>query len=652
MYTITNESFTSNKTLEDGMNNVIIGTAGHVDHGKTCLVNALTGIDTDRLEEEKRRGITIELGFAYLELPDGQKAGIIDVPGHEKFIRNMLAGAGGVDLAVLVVAADEGVMPQTREHLGILSLLGIQRGCVALTKTDLVENEWLEMVTEDIKEELKGSCLEGAPILPVSSYTGQGIEELRQTLFELVKETQGKHTERPFRLPVDRVFTMQGFGTVITGTLIEGTLSTGDEVTVYPSGRLAKARGLQVHSQSVDTAAAGQRVAVNLQGVKLEEISRGDVLAKTGSLQTTMMVDVLLRVLSDSERTIENGNRLHFYCGSKEVLCKAVLLGGTEELLPGEECYAQLRFEEEIAVKAEDHFIVRFYSPIETIGGGQILDPKPHKHRRSDTEIPELLAMLRQGGGKAAVEALVREQSPQYTPLTQIRLQTTMSEADFSSCVKYLEQDGILISVNDKLDMHKAYYQTLWEKCERLLSDFHRANPLKAGLRREALRSALFPRLDPGPAEQILKLMERDGKLCATGRCLALSGFTVCFTPEQEALRKRMLAACQDEPFAPPERSKLASELGRNKDYQKVLDYLTDEGELIPIEPDLLFAQSAVEKAEGLFRELYGANGEVTLAQFRDALGSSRKYAVALLEYWDITGLTKKRGDARVISKT
>ena len=633
------------------MNNVIIGTAGHVDHGKTCLVNALTGIDTDRLEEEKRRGITIELGFAYLDLPDGQKAGIIDVPGHEKFIRNMLAGAGGVDLAVLVVAADEGIMPQTREHLGILSLLGIKRGCVALTKIDMVEPEWLEMVTEDVREELKGSCLEGAPILPVSSYTGEGIEALRQTLFELVKETQGKHTERPFRLPVDRVFTMQGFGTVTTGTLIEGSLSTGDEIMVYPSGRLAKARGLQVHSQSVETAMAGQRVAVNLQGVKLEELSRGDVLAKPGSLQTTMMVDVCLQMLSGSERSIQNGNRLHFYCGAKEVLCKAVLLGGVEELLPGEECYAQLRFEEEIAVKAEDHFIVRFYSPIETIGGGKVLDPKPHKHRHADAEIPALLDMLKQGDGQASVEALVREQSAQYTPLSQIRLQTTLSETDFADCVKALEEAGTLLAINDKLDIHQAHYQALWEKCQRLLTDFHRDNPLKAGLRREALRASLFPRLDAGPAEQLLKRMERDGKLCAAGRCLALSNFKVSFTPEQEALKGKMLSACQSEPFAPPERSKLAADMGRNKDYQKVLDYLTDEGDLVPIEPDLLFAQSAVEKAESLFRELYEANGEVTLAQFRDAIGTSRKYAVALLEYWDLTGFTKKRGDARVLGK-
>ena len=629
------------------MNNVIIGTAGHVDHGKTCLINALTGIDTDRLEEEKRRGITIELGFAYLDLPDGSKAGIIDVPGHEKFIRNMLAGAGGIDLALLVVAADEGVMPQTKEHLGILSLLDIRRGCVALTKIDMVDADWLELVTEDVREQLKGTCLEGAPILPVSSYTGEGIQALRETLFEMVATTQGKHTERPFRLPADRVFSMQGFGTVATGTLIEGRLRAGEEVMIYPAGRLAKARGLQVHSQSVEEAQAGQRVAVNLQGVKREELERGDVLAKPGSLQVTMMVDVRLRMLPEVERTIKSGSRLHFYCGAKELLCKAVLLGGVEELLPGESCYAQLRFEEAIALKAGDHFVVRFYSPIETIGGGQILDPKPHKHKQGDMEVPKVLDMLQAGDEKTQVEALLRENSPRYAPLAQLRLQTNLNEEAFTACIQALEAEGKLVAVTDKLKLHAAYYQALGQKARGLLETFHQENPLKAGMRWETLRAALFPRLEPGAGDKLLERMTQDGTLAVAGRCLALPGFQVRFTPEQEALKERLYQACAQEPFAPPERSGLSKELGRAKDFQKVLDYLTDEGELVPLEPDLLFTRRAVEEAEAIFRRLAEADGTVTLAQFRDGLGTSRKYAMALLEYWDVTGLTKKEGDAR-----
>lgn len=631
-------------------NHVIIGTAGHVDHGKTCLINALTGIDTDRLEEEKRRGITIELGFAYLDLPDGGKAGIIDVPGHEKFIRNMLAGAGGIDLALLVIAADEGVMPQTKEHLGILSLLDIQRGCVALTKTDMVDADWLELVQEDIQAQLKGTFLEGAPILPVSSHTGAGIEALRQTLFGLVAKTRGKRTDHPFRLPADRVFSMQGFGTVATGTLIEGTLCVGDEVMLYPSGRLAKARGLQVHSQSVEKALAGQRVAVNLQGIKKEELQRGDVLARPGTMQATMMVDVRLRMLPDTERTIKNGSRLHFYCGAKELLCKAVLLGGVEELLPGDSCYAQLRFEEEIALKAGDHFVVRFYSPIETIGGGQVLDPKPHKHRHGDMEVPALLDMMLQGDSGAHIAALVREQSPRYTPLADIRLQTNLQEEAFAKEVAALLQGGTLLLVTDRLAIHRAHYDALCAKAQALLQAFHKENPLKAGMRREALRTALLPRLDMAAADRLLGRMAEDAILYAAGRCFALPGFQVKFTPEQAALKEKLLAACGQALFAPPERSALAKELGRSKDYQKVLDHLTDGGELIPLEPDLLFTRDAIGEAELLFRQLAAA-GPVTLAQFRDAIGTSRKYAMAILEYWDVTGLTKKTGDARILAK-
>ena len=286
---------------------------------------------------------------------------------------------------------------------------------------------------------------------------------------------------------------MQGFGTVATGTLIEGTLHQGEDVMIYPSGRLAKARGLQVHSQSVAEAQAGQRVAVNLQGVKKEELNRGDVLAKPGSLQTTMMVDARLRVLEDAAWSIKNGSRLHFYCGAKELLCKVVLLGGLEELLPGDNCYAQLRFEEPIALKAEDHFVVRFYSPIVTIGGGRILDPKPHKHRHGDMEVPEVLAKLQQGDQKDRVEALVQENSPRYAPLGQIRLQTNLNEADFMACVRGLEEEGKLLPVTDKLDIHRTYYETLQEKARAILGDFHKANPLKAGLRREALRASLLP---------------------------------------------------------------------------------------------------------------------------------------------------------------
>ena len=336
------------------MKNIIIGTAGHVDHGKTALIKALTGIETDRIKEEKKRGITIELGFAYLDLPDGEKAGIIDVPGHEKFVKNMLAGAGGIDLALLVVAADEGFMPQTREHLGILSLLNISEGIIVVTKKDMVDEDWLEIVCDEVRQEVQGTFLENAQIIPVSSYTGEGIEQLRQAIFTMIdQKTQIKNLDVPFRIPVDRIFSVEGFGTVITGTLIEGTMKVGDPVTVYPSRIESRIRNLQVHSQDVQEAYAGQRVAVNLAGLKKTDLNKGDVIAVPDSMHTTMMIDIHLTVLKDCDREIRNATRLHLYHGARDILCKIVLLD-RDSVGAGESCYAQLRLEEEIAVKTGD----------------------------------------------------------------------------------------------------------------------------------------------------------------------------------------------------------------------------------------------------------------------------------------------------------
>ena len=341
------------------MKHVIIGTAGHVDHGKTLLVKALTGIDTDRLVEEKKRGITIELGFAHLDFDDGTQAGIVDVPGHEKFIKNMLAGAGGIDLAMLVVAADEGFMPQTVEHLGILQLLGIREGVVVITKTDMVDGEWVEMVKEDVKEQVRGTFLEGKPIYPVSAYTGEGIRELREALKALVAQVQEKSLRTPFRLPIDRVFSVDGFGTVVTGTLIEGAVTVGDDAAIMPDGLECRVRNLQVHGSDVKTAYAGQRVAMNLAGVKKTDITRGDTIAKPGSMRVSLMLDVRLQNLKNSQRTIVNGSQVHLYHGSAVRLAKVVLLE-QDALQPGESAYAQLRMTEEIATRQGDRFVIRF----------------------------------------------------------------------------------------------------------------------------------------------------------------------------------------------------------------------------------------------------------------------------------------------------
>ena len=390
------------------MKHVIIGTAGHVDHGKTCLIKALTGIDTDRLKEEKKRGITIELGFAYLDLANGQRVGIVDVPGHEKFVRNMLAGAGGLDIAMLVVAADEGIMPQTVEHLDILSILGIKQGVVVITKTDLVEPEFTELVAEDIKELTQGTFLENAPIIPVSVYEQQGLEVLKKTLETLCKELPERAESGQFRLPIDRVFSLKGFGTVVTGTLMEGKLKKEQNIVLYPENAPVKVRSLQVHSKDTEVAFAGQRVAVNVPDRKKEEILRGDVLATKDSLYPTMMVDVKLEMLKHTDRVVKHGSRVHIYHGTRELLGKIALMN-RDELKAGESAYAQLRLEEETVLRKGDHFVIRFYSPVETIGGGVVLDACPKKHRKNDKKAYRAFKVKEQGSLEEQFELAYQE---------------------------------------------------------------------------------------------------------------------------------------------------------------------------------------------------------------------------------------------------
>ena len=384
------------------MKHVVIGTAGHVDHGKTALVRALTGVDTDRLAEEKRRGLTIELGFARLDFPDGSCAGVVDVPGHEKFIKTMLAGAGGIDLAMLVVAADEGFMPQTVEHLNILSLLGVRRGVVVLTKCDLADADWLAMARAELAARVKGTFLENAPVVETSAATGQGIEDLREMLHALVRQTREKSARVPFRLPIDRVFSVDGFGTVVTGTLIEGALHVGGEAELLPSGTRSRVRNLQVHGENTAIAVAGQRVAVNLAGIKKTDVARGDTLAEPDSVRVSRLLDVRLSCLRDSERTVENGSRVHFCHGTAARLAKVVLLD-RDALAPGESAYAQLRFTEDVAAKCGDRFVIRFYSPLETIGGGIILDDAPARHKRNDAAVLSALAVRENGSGAERV---------------------------------------------------------------------------------------------------------------------------------------------------------------------------------------------------------------------------------------------------------
>ena len=625
------------------MKNIIIGTAGHVDHGKTALIKALTGIETDRIKEEKKRGITIELGFAYLDLPDGEKAGIIDVPGHEKFVKNMLAGAGGIDLALLVVAADEGFMPQTREHLGILSLLNISEGIIVVTKKDMVDEDWLEIVCDEVRQEVQGTFLENAQIIPVSSYTGEGIEQLRQAIFTMIdQKTQIKNLDVPFRIPVDRIFSVEGFGTVITGTLIEGTMKVGDPVTVYPSRIESRIRNLQVHSQDVQEAYAGQRVAVNLAGLKKTDLNKGDVIAVPDSMHTTMMIDIHLTVLKDCDREIRNATRLHLYHGARDILCKIVLLD-RDSVGAGESCYAQLRLEEEIAVKTGDRFVLRFYSPVETIGGVVILDSNPFKHKRNDAAVLESLKLKEGGSDREKISAALRDYSARFETLDFLQIQTGIPKEQFEQQINKLIKDKVAFRVSDNVVIHTDYLNRLKDSAVKLLESYHKENPLREGMKKDEFRNKLIKYEDISVVDKITDSLVNRKVLKYVNNCVALADFEVQQDNNQQEIENAFLQGG----FSPESPDQIAARFPKVKNFKQVLESLVNTGKLVRVEEKILLHADYYNKALTLAKEHVDQNGQITLAEMRDLMGASRKFAVAVLEYWDKRGITKKVGDAR-----
>ncbi len=634
------------------MRGVIIGTAGHVDHGKTALVKALTGIDTDRLKEEKKRGITIDLGFAHLDLPGGGRAGIVDVPGHEKFVRNMLAGAGGIDLALLIVAADDGVMPQTREHLGILRLLGVKDGVLVITKADLADPEWAALVADDARSLVKGTFLENAPLHTVSAHTGQGIAELRAAIARKAAEISRQNDEIPFRIPVDRVFSVEGFGTVITGTLIEGTLKEGDEAEIFPKGLRARVRRLQVHSSDVAAAEAGRRVAVNLAGIAKENLARGDVLAAPGSMEPTRMLDVTLTILPDSGRVIENGSRLHFYHGATETLCKAVLLE-TDRLGPGQEGYAQLRFATPVAVKRGDRFVLRFYSPIETVGGGVVLNPGPRKQRRYHAESAAALQIREHGGDAENLLQAVRDAAATLPSLEELRRQLAMGEELFQREAKALEAQDSLILLGGRYAVDDTFRDKLAERLTALLAQYHAANPLQPGMRRDELRTRLLPGRDSAAADHLLEHLAARGVLRLDNRLAALPDFEVKESGESHRLAKAVEEQFRAAAYLPPALEELMLPGLKTKPdkiaLKKTMDALLASGALVNAGGGVFFHARAVAEAKERIVAHAAAHGQITLAEFRDLSGTSRKFALALLEYFDRHGVTKKVGEGRVV---
>ena len=634
------------------MQNVIVGTAGHVDHGKTCLIKALSGIDTDRLKEEKKRGITIELGFANLIDTDGVHIGIIDVPGHEKFVKNMLAGIGGIDLVLLVVALDEGVMPQTVEHFEILKMLQIRQGIVVLTKSDTVDSDWADMVEEDVRELIKGSFLEQAELIRVSSYTGENIDVLRQKIVTMAKQAGKRREEKElFRLPIDRVFTMEGFGTVVTGTLVEGMCEAGEEVMVYPQERLLKIRGVQSHGQKEEKASAGQRTAINLAGIKKEELSRGQVLAYPGSLVNSTMVDATLRLFDSTQRKLKNGDRVHLSYGSAQAIGKVILLD-CEVVEAGQEALVQIRFDDPICVKRNDKFIIRFYSPVETFGGGTILNPAADKHKRGQEDIIESLRLKKTGTDMEILEQMVNEESRRFPEAKDLAAWMDLTVSEAEQMLDTLRNKKKILHLNDGSFVGKAYWEKVSELANQVLAHFHRENPIVEGMDREELKSRLAERMhlkSGKKAEALMAELEKRKVITIQGSIVSVAGFTVSYSDEASQMMTDMENIYKKAGIEVPSTDELVGAYKDRKQARQVLSELTKKGILVKAGTGVLMHKEHWDRALSVLRDHLASHPQITLGEFRDLLGTSRKYAVMLLETYDQMKITKKTGDARVL---
>lgn len=631
------------------MRNIIIGTAGHIDHGKTTLIKALTGRETDRWEEEKRRGITIDLGFTYFDLPDGNKAGIIDVPGHEKFIKNMLAGVVGMDMVLLVIAADEGIMPQTTEHLNILNLLGVENGIVVITKCDIVDQEWISLVREDITETISSTFLEGAPIVEVSSKTGQGIEKLIQEIINIAdKAVKERELNTIPRLPIDRVFSIQGFGTVITGTLITGILKKGEEVEIYPVNKICRIRNIQVHSSDVEKAYAGQRTAINLSNVKKDEIYRGCVIAPVNSMKNTMMLDVKLNLLKSSKRVVINRSRLHLYTGTSEILTRVVLLD-RDELTPGESCYAQLRLEEEIAVRRGDKFIVRFYSPLETIGGGEIIEPLPLKRKRFDENLIEELKIKEKGTGADVIEKIIKE-TKDLLSVSGLAKTTALTETEVQDNIEILEQEEKITLFKVKNDMyvwHKSFEIEIEEKLEKYLFNYHKENKYATGAKKSEIKSKFFPNLKQLLFDVIIQAFVEKGLIKQSDEFISLTYFTIEYDADYRKIKERVLMILDEVKFELLKIDELSEKINHPMT-DDVLSLMLTEKDLVRIN-DLVTTRELYEEAKNILVEFLNKNKKISAAQYRDLINTNRKTAIALLEHFDMLKLTKRIENDRIL---
>jgi len=628
---------------------VIVGTAGHIDHGKSTLVEALTGTHPDRLEEEKRRGITIDLGFAFLE-EGGVRFGFVDVPGHERFVKNMLAGTSGIDLVLLVIAADEAIKPQTREHFDICRLLGVKRGVIALTKTDLVDADTAELVRFEIEDFVKGSFLEGAPILPVSARTGAGLPELKQALEGIARELEDKQSGRYFRLPIDRSFAVKGFGTVVTGTLISGHMGVGDEVELLPERKLLRVRGVQTGGKGVERAEAGQRTAVNLAGIEHAGVRRGMVLAAPGRFRTTRRIDARLELLQ-SAAPVKQRTKVHFHAGTDETLAE-ILLHERSELQPGESALVQLRLlREQVAVRG-DRFIVRKFSPVITIGGGVVLDPLARRPSRKDSERVKFLEILERGTAEEVLRALV-ERSSLGLGMEEITSRMGWKEEDARGTAEKLAKSGALRAVHADplLLITEALFQEVLKKLLARVEAFHKQNPLLPGIAKEELRSAVGRRVRTETFQAALDELLRQHKLLAEGELVKKAGTEITLTAEEAQAKQQIEQAFAKSGLAVPSVKEVLAQLAiESRRAEKILQILLREKRLVRVSPELIFHSDALGRLGPLLLGYKKAKGErIGVPAFKELTGITRKYAIPLLEYLDRQRLTRRMGDERVI---
>jgi selenocysteine-specific elongation factor len=631
------------------MKHVIIGTAGHVDHGKTSLIQALTGTNTDRLKEEQERGMTIDIGFAALKLPDGTIAGIVDVPGHERFLKNMLAGAGGVDVVMLVVAADESVMPQTVEHLDILRILDVKVGVVVLTKCDLVEKDWADAVEEDVRGHLAGSFLAAAPILRVSSTTGKGIDALKRALLSAVGRTEVRNASLPARLPIDRVFTRPGFGTVVTGTLTDGVLRVGDALEILPQGLAVRTRGLQVHNQKVTDAEAGSRVAVNLAGVDPDTIHRGAVLAVPGAALATDVMDAALRILPTAPGPLKNRSRVRVHIGTAEVIGRVRLLDDRDELAPGARGFVQFRAEEQFACLRGDRFVVRSFSPLRTVGGGTVLDTAPRRHRKADPVVLAALAAKESGTPEDLIETILQNY-PHGAPRSQVVAAAAMPAADCARALDMLAAADRVVALSSDRYITAAHLRTVTDRAASTLAAYHERYPLRPGMPKEEFRAALGHSADARALQSLAAHWATDGTVTVEGATVRRGDFQVALSERQQALLLRIEDYFRTCGIAMPTIQEVVDEVHAPPDAVKALLRVgAERNRFHRLGEDQYYHAETIARLQEIVAAYVAEHGVITVSAFRDLTESNRKFSLLVLEYFDQIRFTRRQGDERVL---